>query len=564
MMRRWFIGIGAVILFLVQGGNFPSIIKTSSVFAAEPCATCEESPKELQNYLDAMQELIDLLPIEEQKTDKKDDKTSSGRKLNTDAAKIESIQQNTLAPHITFVNRTFADLKMVYETASIVRDYEKITSLGDDLAERVVKMALANRHDDDVPTAVWDKVDKALKKIGYMSLKKEGKDYSFDIYHVKYITLAEFMRNLHQMYEIMHQEKWYRYYLDEVGKWFTKTDDKDTDTAIREIDNEKIVMQTRDSWDLLVDLFGKWENDSVEVTDFFDYVSFSKTGLSLHIRQIHDDYRCTIGLKSNTCNTVRKDMRKDMKDLKKKTVHDGQRARNTFLTSWSRLKWLFNIWSKDDKAAARQRKTALTERYWWSDFSTNKTAWWDIAEVSTGVTGSPLSIEGAWKWIKNAWKSFSNPVASNKDTVADKNKSAKEADNAPKPSNSFDYKASETVEQKKAILGSLEKELTERERRKYDYMKNYGEEGRTEYKKDSFKSAFQDVFDMQTELQVKNVFIDVRSVTQRFPALSAVVYDSVNLIWDKNTKGALYHSMGEVCDAQCTNLWGKICWSKLK
>ncbi|USN55738.1 MAG: hypothetical protein H6765_04005 [Candidatus Peribacteria bacterium] len=52
----------------------------------------------------------------------------------------------------------------------------------------------------------------------------------------------------------------------------------------------------------------------------------------------------------------------------------------------------------------------------------------------------------------------------------------------------------------------------------------------------SFQNTFQQVLSLQNEMQVEAVYSDVNRVTHQFPALSAAVYQSMELIGKKNSE----------------------------
>lgn len=67
------------------------------------------------------------------------------------------------------------------------------------------------------------------------------------------------------------------------------------------------------------------------------------------------------------------------------------------------------------------------------------------------------------------------------------------------------------------------------------------------------------VLSTQDTMVNKAVFHDPSRVTQKFPALSSVVYQNIDTIGRKNQENTLVQNIGKVCEMQCTNLQGK-CW----
>ena len=268
-------------------------------------------------------------------------------------------------------------------------------------------------------------------------------------------------------------------------------------------------------------------------------------------------YRCTMWWATNMCNKTRQEVRKDISYLKKKTWTDSRNAWKTFVDAWWRLRAVFGIGSKEDKKAIKQRENALLHSYRGKDVSKQQRR--QKFNRTYEKRWSPLSTKSLVHIIKENWKLESwiwKEFLWNHDILS-KAKSKK-----PLPARRFDLQKTQTIDAKRAVLEALSDNIEEREKFKQLYLKN--QERSYEWQKNisQMKTAFYDVLRMQQTMEQENVFIDVRRVTQQFPALSAMVYQNINLIGDKWDEGKLYNAMWYVCEQQCTNLNGKKkCWA---
>ena len=532
----------------------------------EPCEACDESPKLVQDYFDMMDALIELLPTTPKEKSKSVSWSSIARETGTAKSAVEYSQKDIIPPYIPFLESVFIDIDMYFEMEAIQRDYEKTMKISDTLAEQVGKMVDAKRHVDVVPHEVWEKLDKELKKIWIFSLQKDSSGkYAFEDDKKTYAVFANFLWRLHQLYQESYRQKRWRKYLKNVGKWFEQTDEKSRAKAIQSIRDEKVTIFVQELRKYIKFFLWKSQNDTEQVTDFFLYIDRELLPYPLYVWQVHDEYRCTMWLATNKCNQTRQEVRKNMSYLKKKRWADAKRAWNTFISARGRLKWVFGLWSAEDKKAAKQRQQSLLHSYWWREVS-DRDKWWNI--VSLWLNWSPTTVKWLVQGVKNTWKNMSDNAKSRASSISSKVKwTLKSLSPKPLPKQSFDMWETKTIDAKQAVLESLEGDIKERERFQQLYLRNYEKEKEWKTEIWHMKNAFYDVLKLQDEMQVDNVFIDVRRVTQQFPALSAMVYKNIDIIWDKNdqkkNKDALYNAMGKLCaEKQCTNLEGKKCWAE--
>lgn len=554
-----------------------------SSFAFAECATCTKSPTELDKYFRVMEELIKLI-------DTSQDPASGIEAMTVAASTSLSLARDTtiLATILSFqtVGNMFSSLKIGHKSESLRRDWDKLTDIDLKIAKRVLDMSQAQRHNDVIPVSVLTQIDTALQKLGYLKLAKDdsGK-YFMETNQATYSELADLLWKLNRFYKIMHQHEWFDSTLDQVGMWFWATDDIEKELALEKPDNEALVNFVNQLYNLRGQVFtfcrrvvSEEDLDECSPVTVLDFAPSGKAKdmreLIVHVWSIQDDYDCSTGL-TNECNEWSKVKEKSKELFSNRLVTDVNKSIDTFVEAWWNLMWaLYGPDSKNGEAA-QQRKDALLTNYWWPSRSKDGEESRFLTNVK--IEEAPQDVKWLWKSLDNVFqKQDSDLVSKTQDkqtfnewlsgrTVGKfwfvNGKSAQQPNTNDRPDQQGDNLKYQDKEAKEAKVDEILWDALENE--KYKWLpgvldsRNRSQADILDVKIASFQNTFQQVLSLQNEMQVEAVYSDVNRVTHQFPALSAAVYQSMELIGKKNSEWKLYHAMGNVCDLQCTNLGTK-------
>lgn len=550
-----------------------------SVFAqADSCPACGEAPEGVASYVETMFQMIQLLPID-----------SSGNQQSVDQNIRQSLQEQVesrkaltiaVSNEITTSHLwawTFDDLSMAYNTQSVQRERRTFEQVQAFLQHRIHQMAWASRHNDTITQEDMDTFNDLLQQLGYVRLRttsyltEQGTsdEYNLKIQGSKYTDMAKILWQFHHMMKALHQVGWYRGTLQHVWAWTIRTNHPNPEIWREEYEREQLDHFAQQLLLLVGDTL--WKNTVSKDTNALDFLEFTNqySDFFAHVRQVQDDYQCSVWLSTNVCNEAWQNIRQQVAEVFEQRVNnDMKQSWNSMKESWWRLKAMLWMWTSEDKLAYRQRKTALANAWWWRD----------TEQDGKLFAFSPSSHE-LWKNIQDSYKKSSDYVGAQVDTIKKffqekkfnkrQNKVAKHLENSslslddnPFAEDYIDRKLYDTLEDKKSLFDAYEiaQEALARYEQNESVINNFRRNLSLDQRAESLKDVFASVLVAQEEMVVSSVFTDVRRTTTQFPALSKVIYKNMDMLWKKNDENWMYYAMGQVCELQCSNLNWKKCW----
>jgi hypothetical protein len=251
---------------------------------------------------------------------------------------VEVTLQHILAPHTDY--DLYADLAMVEREASMQRDWKKLLNMQIKIINRTLDMVKAKQTIVYVSTGVAAKMDAILQQqLGYVRLQKYS-DGGFILSdkngNATYELMAQLLRHFHMMYQNLHEEKWFDKDLYQLGQGYHKSEEKDIELAIQQVEKNVLTSVVKNIIEIKEDTLtlSKYDKTSVDGLQYLEFIN-KDVDFIAHVRQITDDYGCSLGLARNECLKDRQQTRKSSSyTFKERLVNDTQRAMNTFVSSW--------------------------------------------------------------------------------------------------------------------------------------------------------------------------------------------------------------------------------------
>lgn len=536
-------------------------------YAQESCAACDDAPADLQEYFALMDELIQLLPTNEN-TDARQatGATTALSKIKQWANIQEVIMTEILTPGKDY--DLYADIEMVYGEESRQRDWKKLLNTHIAIINRTVAMVNAKQHIVPIPDDVAIKIDALMKeKLKYMRLKKdsEGKLVLSHDGIATYKTLAQILRHIQLMYQDLHEEKWFDAKLYQVGQGYYKTNDQDIEKAISKAEDDVLKSAIHEIL-AIKNMHLAFDTKDPSSVDILKYIEFTDNNndFIVYVWQVASEYGCSLWLARNMCLTKWQEVREDISYLfKERLVSDTERALNTFKSSWWRLKGALGKGSTEDINAAKQREESLLNSYRWSEYP-SKDAFWKVVNVSSTIEPHPIRVETLWKTVASWRKKQSNDIswdkAAPKKVLFSENLDTVSQSSTQPDRNSYTDK---DAKKQKLIESAVVVEVLQEAAENYRFVWGFNKDTLSDRKEASMRATFLSVLDLQKKLRTESVFNDVNRTTKRFPLLSAAVHANMQLLWKKNptseAEWGWYYAMSQTCELQCQNIDGKTC-----
>jgi len=522
-------------------------------------------PKALETYTEFVDTVLDLYPTDPVSWSVSWSWTTSfAGTMDELKAFQETVLREVLTP--AYTDNVYRQFNMQHRDEAIRRDWKVLQQKQRDIIARTIQLHNSWNHTKKVPVDVLNTINNELKKLWYVELQKNGERYEFDIDNATYGILSRLVRQLHLLYEDLHLDLWFYHELEWVGAGIERSDAIDVEDWIKEYERTRLLNVATELYKKHQKIFGPPQFKVSEDINLIQYLDFleNKEKFFAYVWQMNDAYACSIGLASNTCHEEWQNARKETSfTFKERIVKDGSRAKDTFLTAWSRLKWLFKRWWTKDGDAARQRMQALTDSYRWTDYP-SKDWFWDVFAVEKNYDPAPVRVEMLRKKIDDGRKNRNKKTDAWWETWS-RLWNSTSWDTTPKDTEQENAERYPTLEDKLAVLREQQiwQTVQDYQRDVQRYFWSYQDNTIVDQKVASMQNVFYSVLQNQKNMQLEWVFNDVKRTTQRFPLLSSAVYNNMDLLWKKNpvneSEGGWYHAMSKVCELQCSNLNWKIC-----
>ncbi len=528
---------------------------------------CNDTPEQIKLYLstmDAILKIIDEVPSERDENDTKE----KDFKRVTDSAFSKRLN---LSSFISDASDTLFNWWWVFDdyramekwSSTFKRDAQKLQDMNFKILDITVleqKQLLKK----NIPKDIYEKINKELKKIKYITFWETGGSYNMEVAWEKYETLIILLSQINKMYSELYQLQFQSnifknlsssWFLSYVYPW---------DTTKDKIDLESLWLLANWMRDFLSKVFVRpFEDIRNNVKQESEYVTIDHKEFLLLVRELENAYRCT-HWKQNVCDDWTKKTRDKFKELFTETLqNDSEKSWHRIQDATSRLKWALFWWSVEDKKAAEERKQSLLEwRYW---------AWWKPSErwpiQSLKAFGAQL-LEGARNSVDPAKKYFN------------KEESYSEQTNwSQQVSTATQWDASIYHENEDKYSGSSKKKdaldwvLAGTENKIYDSWKIIQTENQLqqnqlrvlENKVKTIVGSFDKyAWIKQRQYERDLLYLDTKTMTKQAVWLSIYVHAAANRFWDYDKDPESKYvssndSLSKMCEAQCTNLWSKKC-----
>lgn len=498
-------------------------------------------------------------------TDRRTKSIQFAQQIAAEAELIRQVQANIL------INQSIWDGLVEFDvldsSKARKRDWELLKQKDTEIKDALQKIVSEKMTSRIVPESLVTTINSEFESLWYMNLWTKWD--TFIIAEKSYAEVAWMLWQLNAVFKELHGNSWFHGDLQDIWTSEKVWNQKDPEEAIFALKLEKY-------WIVLRRVHEITNRHLLELSDWkagdsFERIAFTngKKDFVTEIRQIQQDYNCAYWIKSQCDDSIawwwKKAAEEWWEEVRETVMTDWGNAIDTFKTSFSRLKWALFIWNDDDKDAAAQRQNQLLWSYYTTDLPEYK-KWrelpWD--EKDANVTPTPVDWTTLKKFFIRRFKTFPIDLVATGDPTPRRLTSwVQFVWSMTKKEWRNDFFA-KTKEEKEAFIEKFEEWEVSAKKYRWDeesidqrsILSSWSEKVEVA----SFRAAFDDVILMQREFEKQTILVDPLEFTNQFPALSQSVYKNMQLIGTKEDEDKWYHSMWNVCKAQCAESHNWRCW----